>query len=333
MCSRDPRGEPEGDGKACRGQEDLHRGEPHPRGAGRRGRRRDLRRPYRGLEEAVEQDGNALMQTAAPAQEKAKSGSSSNWRQLLRWGPQVPRHRFASPDKSLQRQPETDFRVNQGADGKGLWPDPSCLSTGTCSARAWLCSRSRLGNYQNHVRWSWQIGGILDDVVAGENERATARAALLLAAADQASIDGGSWVVSTVSLLEPLPPYPRVLQAHSAKPNRESDKCTLRWAEIFLGSLKDRESYNEAKKKLQAAEHGAMAEIRVRRIHLEASLSKGKEREAKSRKVGRIKRLTSDAQVGRGGLRLGRSFGFAYLLESKSLVFWRPSPWTAETTL
>ena len=81
-------------------------------------------------------------------------------------------------------------------------------------------------NYHNHVRWSWQVGGIWDDLMSGNNERARARAGLLLAAADQASIDGGSWVMSTVSLMEGVPPF----QEFSKHPEsgRSSAQCPLR---------------------------------------------------------------------------------------------------------
>ena len=60
----------------------------------------------------------------------------------------------------------------------------------------------------------------------------------------------------TVSLLEFLPPY-HGFSKHSLPSPVESQVSALyvpRWAEIFLDSLKDRESYNDAKKKLQAAD-------------------------------------------------------------------------------
>ena len=60
----------------------------------------------------------------------------------------------------------------------------------------------------------------------------------------------------TVSLLELLPPY-HGFSKHSLPSPVESQVSALyvpRWAEIFLDSLKDRESYNDAKKKLQAAD-------------------------------------------------------------------------------
>ena len=133
-----------------------------------------------------------------------------------------------------------------------------CQSSGDLpfSARNWLCSRSRVTNIQSHVRWCWQVGGILDELIAGNSDRARAKACLLLAAADQCSIDAGSWVMSTVSLLEPVPPYQEFAK-HSSPSASESQVSALydaRWAEVFLGSLRDRESFNEARRKLSHAE-------------------------------------------------------------------------------
>ena len=75
------------------------------------------------------------------------------------------------------------------------------------SVRGWLASRSRIQNYTNHVRWSWQIAGVWDCLIQGRTAEARARCALMMAAADQASIDGGSWVVANVALLESPPPF------------------------------------------------------------------------------------------------------------------------------
>ena len=117
--------------------------------------------------------------------------------------------------KAFNESPRLIYESIEGQMERDFTHTPAALSTGVCSARAWLCSRSRIGNFQNHVRWSWQVAGILDDLATGAPERARARACLLLAAADQASIDGGSWVMSTVAMLEPIPPY-QEFSKHSA---------------------------------------------------------------------------------------------------------------------
>ena len=305
----------------------------------------DLAEEPEALEEIAEQDGNTLMQTAVVQLTKLvsnmaldKAKKSSDLETMLdqtgssaasgdsAFGGARKSHATAlrALTKAFNDSPRLIYESIEGQMVKDFGQTPAALSTGVCSARAWLCSRSRLGSSQNRVRWSWQVGGILDDLAAGETERARARAALLLAAADQASIDGGSWVVSTVSLLEPLPPY-QEFSKHMLPGPSESQVSALydpRWAEIFLRSLKERESYNEAKKKLQAAERGrGHAGAKAQKIHLEASRPKAKETEAKSRKVGRSKSRTSDARVGRGGWKSGPGFAFSHLLEFKSLDF------------
>ena len=124
---------------------------------------------------------------------------------------------------------------------------------GATLARTWLCARSRIQNYHTQVRWSWQVAGILDDLVENRVEKG---AALLLGASDQSSIDGGSWVMSTVSLLEAVPPY-QEFSKHSLPQPSESQTTSLydqRWSEVFLAVLRDRESFNEARRKLSSQE-------------------------------------------------------------------------------
>ena len=91
------------------------------------------------------------------------------------------------------------------------------LASGT-TVRGWLTARSRIQLYHNHVRWAWQFGGIWDCLIAGRHEEARARCALLIGAADQASIDGGNWVVSNVALLEAPPPYQSFATHQSPSP-------------------------------------------------------------------------------------------------------------------
>ena len=93
--------------------------------------------------------------------------------------------------------------------------------------------------------------------MAENPDRARARAALLLACADQASIDGGSWVVSAAA----LSPFPHTRSSRSTLPrslpeNQSTALFDPRWSEVFLGTLRERESYNEAKKKLQGNKQG-----------------------------------------------------------------------------
>ena len=141
---------------------------------------------------------------------------------------------------------------------KDLHQMPGPGDNGGARARAWLCSRSRVLNYHNHVRWTWQVAGIWDDLIQGNADRARARAGLLVAAADQASIDGGSWVMSTVSLMEAVPPF-QEFNKHSLPTPAEAQLSALydpRWGDLFLSSLKEREACHEARRKLAISDRG-----------------------------------------------------------------------------
>ena len=122
---------------------------------------------------------------------------------------------------------------------------------GQASARGWLESRSRIQNYSAHVRWSWAVAGIWDDLIKGDNGSARARAALLIAASDQAAIDSGSWLLSNISLLEPLPPF-QSFSSHQPPSSQELQHSALwdpRWFELFLAHVKEMDSYQETRKK------------------------------------------------------------------------------------
>ena len=125
------------------------------------------------------------------------------------------------------------------------------LSAGT-TVRGWLAAKSRVQNYPSHVRWVWQVAGIWDALIGGRSEEARARCALLVGAADQASIDQGSWLISSVSLLEPPPPFQQ-FATHSTPTIQEAQHTVLydhRWIDLFVSHLKEVDTYVETKKKL-----------------------------------------------------------------------------------
>ena len=88
------------------------------------------------------------------------------------------------------------------------------------TVRGWLTSKSRIQNYQQHVRWCWALGGIWDALIEGRAEEARARCALMMCAADQAAIDGGNWLMSTVALLEPVATLPAVCKPPCTRSSR-----------------------------------------------------------------------------------------------------------------
>eukprot|EP00435_Cladocopium_sp_Y103_P057708 s1516_g20.t1 len=177
------------------------------------------------------------------SESSSSSGSRKNsvaMRALQRLLVEDPKYIYQVLESNLQ----SDFQARPVQPGEPM-------SSGT-TVRGWLAARSRVQNYTNHVRWCWQTAGIWDALIAGKHEEARARCGLLLASAEQASIDGGSWVVSNVALLEQPPPY-QAFASHQAPSSLELQHSSLfdpRWAEIFLGHLKEVDSFVEAKKKL-----------------------------------------------------------------------------------
>ncbi len=157
--------------------------------------------------------------------------------------------------KALQERPKILYQIleaNMQSDYLSRPVGPGEPMNPGLTARGWLTSKSRIQNYPVHVRWAWQTAGILDCLMASRYEEARARAGLLLAAADQAAIDGGSWLLGSVALLENPPPY-HLFSSHLPPSNMELQHSALldpRWVETFLGHVKDVETYQEAKKKL-----------------------------------------------------------------------------------
>ena len=123
---------------------------------------------------------------------------------------------------------------------------------GGTTARGWLTAKSRIMLYNNHVRWVWQTAGIWDCLMAGRPEEARARAALLVASADQSSIDGGSWLISTAALLESPPPF-QMFASHLPPSHFEAQHSALYdpgWMEVFMSHVRELDSYQEVRKKL-----------------------------------------------------------------------------------
>ena len=93
---------------------------------------------------------------------------------------------------------EEDYNMRAAAPGLGYLP---------MSARGWAQYRSRIQNYPASVRWSWGVAGALDSLRNGNVDECRARLCLMLAQADQQSIDRGSWLLCQEIALEAAPPY------------------------------------------------------------------------------------------------------------------------------
>ena len=156
--------------------------------------------------------------------------------------------------KCLQENPEYLYKTIESllvADFQSK-PHMPGEPMGSCTTRGWLESRSRIQNYQAHVRWVWQVSGIWDSLIRGDHHQARARCALLVAAGDQAAIDGGQWLLASECLLEGPPPYQSF--SHHAPPGPQELQHSVlldpRWMELFVARIKDLDSYNETKRKL-----------------------------------------------------------------------------------
>eukprot|EP00438_Fugacium_kawagutii_P003414 Skav211328 [mRNA] locus=scaffold3120:24503:26814:+ [translate_table: standard] len=153
---------------------------------------------------------------------------------------------FKDPEmiyRSIESNMATDFASRPSAPGSPL---------AGATSRGWLEARSRLQQYTAHIRWTWAVCGIWDCLMRGETSQARARAALLVAAADQASVDSGSWLLSNVMLLESPAPFHSFANHQPPGPQdlQHTALVDTRWMDVFLNHVKELDSYQEAKRRL-----------------------------------------------------------------------------------
>ena len=156
-------------------------------------------------------DGSGLANSSDTSSVPSARRNAAALRAMQRALKENPRFVFQAIEANLL----SDFHAQPTSPGEPF---------GTATVRGWLTSRSRIQNFTSHVRWSWQVGGVWDALIRGDHDEARARCAVLIAAADQAAIDSGSWVLANVSLLEGPPPY----QAFAAIPPRASKSFSIR---------------------------------------------------------------------------------------------------------
>eukprot|EP00438_Fugacium_kawagutii_P030799 Skav221448 [mRNA] locus=scaffold140:154617:156907:+ [translate_table: standard] len=131
-------------------------------------------------------------------------------------------------------------------------PSRPGLPLGGASIRGWVESRSRIQHYPQHIRWTWAAAGIWDSLIREDYKQARARAALLVAAADQAAIDNGNWLLASVAMLEPPAPF-HAFSLHQPPGAHDLQHTVLldpKWMEVFVSHVKEMDSYQEAKKRL-----------------------------------------------------------------------------------
>ena len=201
--------------------------------------------------------------------------------------------------KQLQENPRYIFQMleaNMQADFLSRPVAPGEPTASGCTVRGWLASKSRVQLYTNHVRWMWQVSGIWDALIAGRVEEARARCGLLVAAGEQSSIDGGSWLISSVSLMEQPPPY-QMFAHHQAPSNLECQHSILydpRWVEVFMGHVREVDTYQEAKKKLSKGGGTSKAGDKEEELTSAGAAAKAKAK-AKAERLARLKAAKSQS--------------------------------------
>lgn len=147
--------------------------------------------------------------------------------------------------QSIETLMDEDYNLMRTLPGGNLLPTTS---------RGWVEHRSRILHYPSTIRMAWCLAGVHDALKSNNIALARAKAALGLAAVDQASLDGGSWALAQELLLENAPPY-QSFQNKRAPDVTEQIATRLieeRFLEVALWRLKDRDSYLESRRRLAA---------------------------------------------------------------------------------
>lgn len=133
------------------------------------------------------------------------------------------------------------------------------VSSQDFSTRAWVEHRSKLQYYPQTIRMAWILAGAHDAMRRKKFEEAKARILLGLVALDQASLDGGNWALAQEVLLEPPAPFHSFVGRKLPEPWEQTTSKLLddRVADVLMWRLKDRDSFVEARKRLQSPSKGA----------------------------------------------------------------------------
>jgi len=156
----------------------------------------------------------------------------------------------------LRDKPEMIYEAMEKRMLEGV-PYNSLRDDGRPDSRYWAEFRSRISSYRGPMTWGWVLAGIHDCLSREPNpsihiRRARARAICALAAADQLSIDSGSWLVASELLLENEPPIASFEQ-HGSRTLTVSPFSSLvdpRHQSIHLGRLRALDEMGERKRRL-----------------------------------------------------------------------------------
>ena len=132
------------------------------------------------------------------------------------------------------------------------------VSSQDFSTRAWVEHRSKLQHYPQTIRMAWILAGAHDAMRQKRFEEAKARILLGIVALDQASLDGGNWALAQEVLLEPAAPFHSFVGRKLPEVWEQTTSKLLddRVADVLMWRLKDRDSFVEARKRLQVPKPG-----------------------------------------------------------------------------
>jgi hypothetical protein len=161
-----------------------------------------------------------------------------------------------SDPSAIYKSVEANLAMINGSSAATLTPGGSpCLLF-------WAEHRSRSADYRSHLNWSWLAATAWRAAMDNRHEEVRSRLALMCAAAEQVSLDGGSWTLAWQFQLHAEPPPVQSFASHNAS-SAETPSTRLldeRWVEVHHQRLKELDDMRERRKRLEQRPGGAKAE-------------------------------------------------------------------------
>ena len=194
---------------------------------------------HRDLETLLDGADSGSADPGSSSSGKSKAAAYKKLRAALRDNP-------STIYRSIEAQMTEDFEQVRTAPG---------TSERYVSSRAWVEHRSKVANFPSSVRAIWALAAIHDCLKSGAYGEARSRAALAIAAWDQAALDQGGWLLSQEILLEEPPPYQSFSHHRLPEPWEQASTRLIddRWMSVLQWRLKDRDAFIESKKRLSQA--------------------------------------------------------------------------------
>eukprot|EP00438_Fugacium_kawagutii_P028867 Skav225489 [mRNA] locus=scaffold1360:5423:9203:- [translate_table: standard] len=199
-----------------------------------------------GLEAILDQVEGGGSMDASSSQGGASRGKAAAYKKLKSALQENPEWIYTNIEALM----DEDFNQMRLAPGSHHQPTTS---------RAWVEHRSKLLHYQSSIRATWLLAGIHDALKAGRTSEARARTALAILAYDQASLDNGNWQLAQELCLELAPPFSSFQNRKAPDSNGQSWSrlADERILDLALWRLKDKDSFNESRKRLSSQSKSA----------------------------------------------------------------------------